>query len=304
MECPHRVKPEFQPSSKKRLFLLDQQAVRAHRLFIRPCPQVALSSTGRCRHPDPIQRHRFRHAFHLEFAGIVEETSESADLETGLFVPAAAFPPLTTPQGNRQRPSLEPPLTPKAWTRTVCRAQTASTECAPPMTAITSTLPASSTSFGKSVFRCALGTLALLAASVLPASAAALPDRITALLAVACDAPYSDPQRFRSALGDIKIISHTVNNMGDTPGRTKTVLLDADGNQIQISALFPAGRLRRIGIEISDPVPRLSVNADHMCRVTEVRDIVYTPTGIADAVRVLSIRPSQSAKTRAVSRSG
>ena len=156
------------------------------------------------------------------------------------------------------------------------------------MTAITSTLPASSTSFGKSVFRCALGTLALLAASVLPASAAALPDRITALLAVACDAPYSDPQRFRSALGDIKIISHTVNNMGDTPGRTKTVLLDADGNQIQISALFPAGRLRRIGIEISDPVPRLSVNADHMCRVTEVRDIVYTPTGIADAVRVLS----------------
>ena len=166
------------------------------------------------------------------------ESSGFADLETGLFGPAVASPPLTTPQGNRQRPSLAP--------------------------------------------------AALLAASALPASADALPDRITALLAVACEAPYSDPQRFRSALGDIKIISHTVNTMGDAPGRAKTVLIDEDGSEIQISTLFPAGRLRRIGIEISDPAPRLSVNADHMCRVTEVRDIVYTPQGIADVVRVLS----------------
>ena len=140
-------------------------------------------------------------------------------------------------------------------------------------------------SIRKCVLRCALSVLAL---SALPASADALPDRITALLGVACDAPYSDPQRFRSALGDIKIISHTVNTMGDAPGRAKTVLIDADGSEIQVSTLFPAGRLRRIGIEISDPVPRLSVNVDHMCRVTEVREIVYTQQGIADAVRVFS----------------
>lgn len=170
-------------------------------------------------------------------------------------------PPLTTPQGNRQRPSLEPPLTPKAWERTVCECQTVLRGYSPQMTAIPPTFRELIASFNKFALR---GVFCLLILSALPASADALPDRITALLAVACNAPYSDPQRFRSALSDIKIISHTVNAMGDAPGRTKTVLIDADGSEIQISALFPTGRLRRIGIEISYPAPRLSVNTDHM----------------------------------------
>jgi len=110
--------------------------------------------------------------------------------------------------------------------------------------------------------------------------------RIQPLLDVACKPPYSDAQRFRSALPKARIIEHDVGAIAGQAGRAKTVLLLDDGTQIEANALFPGGRLRRISFELHDTNPLSSVAVDHTCTVTEAREIVYDTNGRTKTIRV------------------
>lgn len=106
------------------------------------------------------------------------------------------------------------------------------------------------------------------------------------LLSVACAPPYIDPQRFRPVLKDVRIIEHDIGHFAGMPGRAKTVLLLQDGTRIEINALFPGGRLRRIGFELQGDKPLNSISVDDTCAITEARDIVYDADGRAQTIRV------------------
>jgi len=129
---------------------------------------------------------------------------------------------------------------------------------------------------------------ALAALSGSPAMALADFDmqRIQPLLSVACEPPYGDAQRFRSALPDARIIEHDVDAFAGQAGRAKTVLLLADGTRLETNALFPGGRLRRISFELLGQKPLSSVSVDHTCTVTEAREIVYDADGRVQTIRV------------------
>lgn len=105
-------------------------------------------------------------------------------------------------------------------------------------------------------------------------------------LSVACQKPYGDPQRFRRVFDDVRLIEHGVSSFGGAPGRVTTVMLLADGRRLEVNALFPGGRLRRVGFELDDGKPLFSITADHECRITEARGIDYDENGIAQLIRV------------------
>lgn len=109
---------------------------------------------------------------------------------------------------------------------------------------------------------------------------------ITPLLQVACAPPYSDVQRFRKALPESRIIEHDVDSFAGQPGRAKTTLLLGDGSRLDITALFPAGRLRRITFETDNGRPVSSITADHTCRITEAREIAYDRESRPEMIRV------------------
>jgi len=116
------------------------------------------------------------------------------------------------------------------------------------------------------------------AADVLPAS-------VSPIFDVACTPPFEDPQRFRTALPDARIVEHLVTNMRAQPGRARTVLL-ADQLQLEIQSLFPGDRLRRITVEISDTKPRASISVDNRCQFTEAREIIYDRDERIESIRV------------------
>lgn len=127
-------------------------------------------------------------------------------------------------------------------------------------------------------------SLAMLAAT--PVRAEIQADTFRPFLSVACEAPYTDPQRFRQAMPGLRILEHDIDAFAGTSGRARTVLLLPGGRILEISALFPGNRLRRISLELADGKPLSSLSTDDACRITEAREIVYGDQGRADAIRV------------------
>ncbi|WNJ99486.1 S8 family serine peptidase [Thalassospiraceae bacterium LMO-JJ14] len=131
-----------------------------------------------------------------------------------------------------------------------------------------------------------IAALTAMLCSPLAASAEIALRHIEPLLGVACDAPYTDPGRFRSALADIRIITHDIDDFAGVPGRARTVMLLGDGTRLEANALFPGGRLRRITFEWQSDKPLSSLSVDHTCRITEAREILYDDAGRAQSIRV------------------
>ncbi len=139
------------------------------------------------------------------------------------------------------------------------------------------------------LFRRVVGAVALglaLAAQPVTSSAEMRTTQITPVLDVACQSPYSDAQRFRPALPDARIISHDIASFAGLPGRAKTEFLLGDGTWLEIQMLFPGGRLRRITVELQHERPVSSFTADHECRITEAREIVYDGENRPQSIRV------------------
>lgn len=126
---------------------------------------------------------------------------------------------------------------------------------------------------------------ACMTAATGPSNADVLPTSISPIFDVACTAPFEDPQRFRKALPDSRIVEHLVTNMRAQPGRARTALL-VGPLQIEIQSLFPGDRLRRVTVEISDTKPFASISVDNRCHFTEAREIIYGQDGRADRIRV------------------
>lgn len=129
----------------------------------------------------------------------------------------------------------------------------------------------------------AVFTCAMMAAN--HSHAEVLPPFIKPIFNVACTAPFEDPQRFRNALPDARIVEHLVTDIGRQPGRAKTVL-SLKGLNTEIQALFPGDRLRRITVEVSDSKPRSSISTDSNCQFTEAREIVYDTEDRIQSIRV------------------
>lgn len=107
------------------------------------------------------------------------------------------------------------------------------------------------------------------------------------LLKAACEKPYVEASRLRAAIPDARMIAHDVNNLGGQPGRTVTRFLQPDGSRIELSMLFPAGRLRRLSVAAFDPSPEISLGGDENCNVREIRERLYDAGGKPDLIRVL-----------------
>ncbi len=119
-------------------------------------------------------------------------------------------------------------------------------------------------------------------------TAALAGEPVDTVLSVACKPPYDDPGPVRDALGGPRVLAHDVAIMAGKAGRSETTYLLADGRTLEINRLYPGGRLRRIGIEISDSKPLESVSADAECRVIEGRRLGYDPEGRPDRITVLA----------------
>ena len=128
------------------------------------------------------------------------------------------------------------------------------------------------------VFACIIMTTSHSDAEVLPSS-------VSPIFDVACTAPFEDPQRFRNALPNAHIVEHLVTDIGNQPGRAKTVL-SLNGLNTEIQALFPGDLLRRVTVEVSDSKPRSSISVDSTCQFTEAREIVYDTEDRIQSIRV------------------
>lgn len=124
-------------------------------------------------------------------------------------------------------------------------------------------------------------------ASQAVAAETAFPENLRRAVDAACAGAPDDPQRFRT-LGAIRIIAHSLTDMGGRPGRAETTFILDDAQNLTVSALFPGGRLRRIALELSDTAPRASIAVDDACRVTEARRIDYDNDGRAERIRVFA----------------
>lgn len=133
---------------------------------------------------------------------------------------------------------------------------------------------------------CAVVLFSLFALTTTPARSEIQAGKFRPFLSVACEAPFTDPQRFRQAAPGLRILEHDIDTFAGTPGRARTVLLLADGQLLEINALFPGNRLRRISLALSDAKPLNSLSTDDACRITEAREIVYDDQGRAEAIRV------------------
>lgn len=107
------------------------------------------------------------------------------------------------------------------------------------------------------------------------------------LLKAACEKPYVEAARLRSAIPDARMIAHDVSNLGRNPGRAVTSFLQPDGRRVELNMLFPAGRLRRISVASFDPAPVISLGGDENCNVREIRERTYDKDGKPELIRVL-----------------
>lgn len=129
--------------------------------------------------------------------------------------------------------------------------------------------------------------LAVLSMAAIPGVHAQEPvDTIRPFISTACSEPFSDPQRFRGVIDGARIIAHDVDSFRGAPGRAKTVLLLSDGRKLDVSVLFPGGKLRKIAIELADDKPLFSVSLNNVCKINEAREIVYDDVGRAQSILV------------------
>ncbi|MGJ3261323.1 MAG: S8 family peptidase [Rhodospirillales bacterium] len=119
-----------------------------------------------------------------------------------------------------------------------------------------------------------------------PARATDAADVLRPVLDIACETPYSDPQRFRRAIDGVRLIEHDVDSFRGAPGRAKTAMLLRDGRRLEVSVLFPGGQLRKIDVELHDDKPLFSVSLDNGCRINQAREVVYGAGGAAQSIRV------------------
>ncbi len=135
-----------------------------------------------------------------------------------------------------------------------------------------------STFKGVAVFACMVMTVSDGYADMLPPS-------ILPIFDIACTAPLEDAQRFRKALPNARIIEHLVADIGTQPGRAKTAL-QLNDLTVEIQALFPGDRLRRITVDVSDSIPRSSISVDSNCQIIEAREIIYDTEDRIQSIRV------------------
>ncbi len=129
-------------------------------------------------------------------------------------------------------------------------------------------------------------TLFILAFAPEPVRAANVADVFRPVLAIACEPPYTDPQRFRRAIDGVRLIEHAVDSFRGAPGRARTVMLLADGRRLEVSVLFPGGQLRKIAVELHGDKPLFSISMDNACRINQAREIVYGAGDAAQTIRV------------------
>lgn len=129
-------------------------------------------------------------------------------------------------------------------------------------------------------------TLFILAFAPEPVRAANVADVLRPVLTIACEPPYTDPQRFRRAIDGVRLIEHAVDSFRGAPGRVRTVMLLADGRRLEVSVLFPGGQLRKIAVELHGDKPLFSISMDNACRINQAREIVYGAGDAAQTIRV------------------
>lgn len=100
--------------------------------------------------------------------------------------------------------------------------------------------------------------------------------------------PYTDASRLSEIFPNARIVAHDVDILGTQPGRTTTTLLAKNGDRIELSMLYPGGKLRRTSVALSNPDPRISLSGDEACNVREIRERTYSNDGKPESVRVLS----------------
>lgn len=135
-------------------------------------------------------------------------------------------------------------------------------------------------------FRRLIALVTLFVAAFPCAGAAEPADVIRPFIKTSCSEPFSDPQRFRTAAGGLRIIAHDVDSFRGAPGRAKTTLLLSDGRKLDVSVLFPGGKLRKIAIELSEDKPIFSVSLDGACKINEAREIAYDDAGRAQSIHI------------------
>lgn len=111
---------------------------------------------------------------------------------------------------------------------------------------------------------------------------------LSGILRLACKEPYVDAFRLRDGEPTARIVEHDVDVLGGQPGRATTVFIRNDGQRIELSLLFPGGRLRRTSVALFDPRPRLSMSGDEKCDAREIRERLYADSGKPHSIRVLS----------------
>lgn len=111
-------------------------------------------------------------------------------------------------------------------------------------------------------------------------------EQLSALLKAACTKPYTDASRLSGIFPNARVVAHDVNILGNQPGRTTTTLLAMNGDRIELSMLYPGGRLRRTSVALSNPDPRISLSGDETCNVREIRERTYSTDGKPVSIRV------------------
>lgn len=106
------------------------------------------------------------------------------------------------------------------------------------------------------------------------------------LLKRACTQPYVDVTRLRDSQPDARVIEHDIAAMDGQPGRATTLFQLADGRQIELTMLFPGGRLRRANVSSFNPLPELNISGDEKCDVREIRERTYSTSGKPVTIRV------------------
>lgn len=127
-----------------------------------------------------------------------------------------------------------------------------------------------------------------LATAPLTASDNTSMEQLSALLKAACTKPYTDASRLRDVFQNARVVAHDVNIMGGQPGRATTTFIAQNDDRIDLTMLFPGGRLRRASVALSNPNPQLSLSSDETCGVREVRERTYSDAGKPVSIKVLS----------------
>lgn len=114
-----------------------------------------------------------------------------------------------------------------------------------------------------------------------------IPEMARKVLDAACILPFTDAQKYRAVLPDVRVIGHEIARAGQGPGRASTELLLEDGSTLQVQLLFPGGRLRRAVVEGHNGQPNWSLRGDNTCTVTEARTMTHDDAGRPIQISVL-----------------